>query len=100
MLVYIKERNGHPMAEEKQLLDCLKLVLDNGWTVGIHELFKLFDWLNLREKVVVNDQFTSFLEFCYLLAMMLKLEEESIERYFSGEEARGESATASQNSEI
>jgi len=55
MLVYIKERNGHPMAEEKQLLDCLKLVLENGWTVGINELFKLFDWLNLREKVVVND---------------------------------------------
>lgn len=40
MLVFIKDRaDHHPLAEEKQLLDCLKIVLDNGWTVGVGELF-------------------------------------------------------------
>ena len=48
MLLFIKERDGHPLAEEKQLLDCLKLVLDNGWTVGTEELLKLFDLLELK----------------------------------------------------
>ena len=83
MLVYIKERDGHPLAEEKQLLDCLKLVLENGWTVGTTELLKLFDILELRSKVVVNEEFQAFIEFCYLLALLLKLDEEKVESYFS-----------------
>ena len=74
MLVYIKERNGHPMAEEKQLLDCLKLVLDNGWTVGTEEFLKLFDMLELNKKVVVSEEFTAFIEFCYLIGIVLKVD--------------------------
>ena len=83
MLVYIKERDGHPLAEEKQLLDCLKLVLDNGWTVRIQELIKLFDMLELQKKVSVTEEFTAFIEFCMLLAMMLKVDSDSVEAYFS-----------------
>lgn len=83
MLVYIKERDGHPLAEEKQLLDCLKLVLDNGWTVRIEELIKLFDMLELNKKVVVTEEFSAFIEFCMLLAMFLKVDTESVEGYFS-----------------
>ena len=81
ILVYIKERGAHrhPLAEEKQLLDCLKLVLENGWTVGTGELLKLFDMLDLKSKVVVSDEFQTFIEFCYLLAMMLRLDEQSVE---------------------
>ena len=56
LLVYIKEGGRHPLAEMKQLLDCLKLVLDNGWTVGTGELIKLFDMLDLSKKVVVNEE--------------------------------------------
>ena len=85
MLVYIKERDGHPMAEEKQLLDCLKLVLDNGWTVGNEELIKLFDLLELRRKVVVSEEFQAFIEFCYLLALMLKMDSSIVEDYFGQE---------------
>ena len=73
------------MAEEKQLLDCLKLVLDNGWTVGREELIKLFDLLELRRKVVVSEEYSSFIEFCYLLALMLKMESNFVEDYFSQE---------------
>ena len=45
MLEFIKERKKIPLAEEKQLLDCLKLVLDNEWLVGTEEMLKLFDML-------------------------------------------------------
>ena len=83
MLVYIKERDGHPLAEEKQLLDCLKLVLENGWTVGTAELIKLFDMLDLKSKVVVSDVNQAFIEFCYLLALLLKLDAEQVELYFA-----------------
>ena len=71
MLLFIKERDGHPLAEEKQLLDCLKLVLDNGWTVGTEELLKLFDLLELKQKVVVSEEFSAFIEFCILVSMFL-----------------------------
>lgn len=83
MLVYIKERDGHPLAEEKQLLDCLKLVLENGWTVGTGELLKLFDMLELKTKVVVSEEYTAFIEFCYLLALLLQIDENQVELYFA-----------------
>jgi len=86
MLVYIKERDGHPLAEEKQLLDCLKLVLDNGWTVGTEELISIFDMLELSSKVLVSEEFSAFLEFCYLLAIMLKLDTKVVENYFVSEQ--------------
>ena len=54
-------------------------MLENGWTVGTGELLKLFDMLDLKSKVVVSDEFQSFIEFCYLLAMMLRLDEHSVE---------------------
>ena len=85
ILVYIKERAGHPMAEEKQLLDCLKLVLDNGWTVGREELIKLFDLLELRRKVAVSEEYSGFIEFCYLLALVLKMDSSIVEDYFAQE---------------
>ena len=89
MLVYIKERVGcHPLAEEKQLLDCLKVVLDNGWTVGTDELLQLFDMLELRSKVIVKEEFQGFLQFLYLLGLMLKVETASIENYFNFDEQR------------
>jgi len=50
-------------------------VLDNGWTVGTGELLKLFNMLDLKSKVVVSDEYQAFIEFCYLLAMLLKLDE-------------------------
>ena len=71
------------MAEEKQLLDCLKVVLDNGWTFGTDEMLKLFDILELSKKVCVHEDFSSFLEFVYLLGMMFKVDTIAIENYFS-----------------
>ena len=38
VLEFVKERNSIPVAEEKMLMDGLKLVLDNGWTLGESEM--------------------------------------------------------------
>ena len=61
------------------------MVLDNGWTVGTEEFLKLFDMLELNKKVIVNEEFKSFIEFCYLLGIMLKIDEAQVESYFSRE---------------
>lgn len=34
LLTFIKERGALPVAEEKQILDALKIVLDNQWVLG------------------------------------------------------------------
>ena len=60
-------------------------MLDNGWTVGTEEFLKLFDMLELNKKVIVNEEFKSFIEFCYLLGIMLKIDEAQVESYFSRE---------------
>jgi hypothetical protein len=72
-----------PLAEEKQLLDGLKLVLDNGWTVQTKELLQLFDLLRLKEKVCVDDRNEGFLEFVIFIAKTFEIDEEKVEEYFS-----------------
>ena len=39
--------------------------------------------LELQKKVTVTEEFTAFIEFCMLLAMMLKVDSEAVEAYFS-----------------
>ena len=51
--------------------------------MGTDEIIKLFDMLELNKKVVVTDDFAPFIEFCYLLAMMLKVDTKRVESYFS-----------------
>ena len=47
-------RKAIPIAEEKQILDGVQIILQNGWTVEIEELYKLFDLLNLSKKVFID----------------------------------------------
>jgi len=70
------------LAEEKQLLDGLKLVLDNGWTVQIKELIQLFDLLRLKQKVRVDEKNAEFLEFVIFIGMAFDIEIKEIEEYF------------------
>ena len=72
-----------PLAEEKQLLDCLKMVLDNEWVIGTEEMIKLFDLLKMKQKVKASDEFTEILRFITLLSLHLKLDLGKIENYFS-----------------
>ena len=83
MLQFIKDRKDVlPLAEEKQLLDCLKIVLDNEWVIGTEEMLKLFDLLQMKQKVKVSDEFTEILRFITLLSLHLKLDIDKIDEYF------------------
>lgn len=48
----MKERGTKPIIEERQILDGIKIILDNGWVVETQGLMAFFDMLSLREKVV------------------------------------------------
>ena len=52
LLLFMKERNTKPIIEEKQILDGIKIILDNGWVLQTEELLAFFNVLGLREKVV------------------------------------------------
>lgn len=43
ILNFIGVRGSIPVAEEKMLLDGVKMVLDNGWTIQDEEMLQLFD---------------------------------------------------------
>ena len=84
-LDYVGTRGVIPLAEEKQLLDGLKLVLDNGWTVQTKELLQLFDLLRLKEKVCVDDKNEGFLEFVMFIAKTMEVDGDKVEEYFSNQ---------------
>ena len=52
LLLFMKERNTKPIIEEKQILDGIKIILDNGWVLQTEELLAFFNVLGLREKVI------------------------------------------------
>lgn len=78
ILKYAKERTALPLAEEKQILDCLKLILENGWIVGDEELIKLFAVLDLKSKIVVTESAKDFFKFLFLLTKLFKLDYQKV----------------------
>ena len=42
VLQFLKERGSAPMQEEKQIMDGLFILLENGWTIKTDELLKEF----------------------------------------------------------
>ena len=52
LLLFMKERGTKPIIEERQILDGIKIILDNGWVLETEGLIAFFDILGLREKVV------------------------------------------------
>lgn len=60
LLEQLRVRKCIPVAEEKMLLDGLKLVLDNGWTVGTAEMGQLMEMCNLKSKVFDDENFMHF----------------------------------------
>jgi len=41
-LAFLKERGTKPLKEERQILDGLKIILDNGWNLNTKELLEYF----------------------------------------------------------
>lgn len=64
------------------LLDGLKLVLDNGWTVETEEVLQLCDMCGLKQKVFVSREFRQFLEFVFVMAELFGLDQEATQNYF------------------
>ncbi|CDW81253.1 UNKNOWN [Stylonychia lemnae] len=83
LLKFLKEREVLPVAEEKQILDALKIVLDNQWILGEKELLQIFDLVGLNEgRVKIDVDNLSFLEFIYLIAKLYEIDMKLIQDYF------------------
>jgi hypothetical protein len=68
MLKFIKARKAHPMEAEKQILDGLKVILDNGWVITSAELIEFFDSLKLNSRSSSLIKRTQFLEFMTMVS--------------------------------
>ena len=79
----MKERESLPVAEEKQILDGIKVVLDNEWTLRESELLEIFDMAGLRKgSIEVSEKNLTFLEFIYLVAKLFRIDMRTIQDYF------------------
>ena len=70
------------MQEEKQILDGIRIILENGWIVKSDELIKYFDLLGLNEKSRVNEENLKFLEFIYLVGRLFEIDIVKLKEYF------------------
>ena len=82
MLLFIKERGTNPLLEERQILDGIKLILENGWTLHTDECQHFFTMIGLLGKQELN-QNQSFQEFIFCLSTLFKLDTKSMQEYFS-----------------
>ena len=64
------------------LLDGIKMVLDNGWTIQEQEMLQLFDMCKLKNKVLFSLEYNKFIEFIYVVAAQLGLDLETMQNYF------------------
>ena len=58
--------------EEKQILDGIKIILDNGWIMHTQELIKFFETLDIKSKLGVSVENLKFLEFIYVLCRLFE----------------------------
>lgn len=65
------------------LLDGLKLILENGWTIDNEELTELFDMCRLKDKVFYSIEYAQFLEYIMVLTTQLGLDQQKIQNYFN-----------------
>ena len=78
VLQFVKDRNSIPVAEEKMLMDGLKLVLDNGWTIGEAEMVQLMEMCDLNKKVYMDEKYLPFLEFLFYLCQQFGFDAENV----------------------
>ena len=82
MLQYLKDRDTLPVAEEKQILDGIKLILDNGYIISDKEITQVFDLMGLKGKIDMSEENLTFLEFIHLLTKLFKINAKVIQDYF------------------
>ena len=84
MLEFIRQRDRKekPKPEEKQILDGIKIILENDWLVATDELLEFFNLIDLRSKhnaVTPDVQIEKFLK---MLCKEFDLDELPIDAYF------------------
>ena len=62
------------MQEEKQIMDGIYILLENGWTVKTDELLKKFSLIGLQYKCSCVEENLKFLEFLYLLGRLFEID--------------------------
>ena len=82
VLLFLKERQTKPVVEEKQILDGIKIILDNGWIMHTQELLTFFDTLDIKAKLGVSVENLKFLEFIYVLCRLFEADITQIQDYF------------------
>ena len=82
VLKFLKERGGIPMQEEQQILDGLKIILDNGWVITSDELLKYLELLGIKDKSRVCEENLKFLEFIYLVGRLFEVDILKLQEYF------------------
>ena len=86
LLKFLKERRGPPggtalpVAEEKQILDAIKIVLENGYCLGDFELLEIFDLIGLKGGLpqLEDEDQQPFKEFIYYLGRLFKVDMDSL----------------------
>ena len=72
-----------PVAEEKQLLDALKIVLENGYCIGDYELVQIFDMIGLRAVAGrLSKESPHFMQFIARTATLFQIDPDVIKAYF------------------
>ncbi len=83
MLQFLKDRDTKPMVEEKQILDGIHIILENGWIIQTNELLQYFDLLSLGKKNPgASEENLKFLEFIYLLGRLFDINMVKLQQYF------------------
>ena len=80
-----------PAAEEKQILDAIKILLDNGYTLGEHELLQIFDMIGLQGLIhgLHSTQLEQhFFEFVFYLGKVFNLDITALEDYFTDKDPK------------
>jgi len=71
-----------PAAEEKQILDAIKIVLENGYCISETEMLEIFDIVGLRALAETCNEGDMFIEFVRYVARVFEFREESFNEYF------------------
>lgn len=70
----MKERKSKPVMEEKQILDGIKIILENGWILETKEVLQFFESLNLKQKIQLSVNNLMFQEFIYLVCRLFEVD--------------------------
>jgi len=71
-----------PKPEEKQILDGIKIILENDWLVATDELLEFFTLIDLRSKHNAATPDAQIEKFLKMLCKEFDIDEQPIDAYF------------------